>query len=263
MSQKTTRILTYDIETAPAIGLFFGKPYDVRIAKIIQHEYVFGFAYKWMHEKKIRTCYIWDFPLYKTDPTNCVEVIKKWAELASSADIILGHNSDQFDYRQMHGRLMLYKIPPIAKPLMVDTKKLQKKISYEPSYKLDDLAQKYGIGRKQKHDGIDLWWDCMAILGFKKAVVKRQKEMVSYNKRDTLITELLYLDQRSYAENHPNIANIEGRPDACPRCGAEGMMISAGYKYTTTGRYRWWQCKECGRKSRGRKAEKTEKPNYV
>lgn len=56
--------LFYDIETAPALGLYFGRPYDVNIAKNIQREYVFGFAWQWNDRKKVESCYIWDFPEY-------------------------------------------------------------------------------------------------------------------------------------------------------------------------------------------------------
>jgi len=255
---KTPRVLIYDIETAPAIGLFFGKPYDVNIAKIIQHEYVFGFAYKWLGESKIHTCYIWDFPLYKKEKANSIEVIKKWAALATEADVLVGHNSDSFDYKQMHGRLMLYKLPPIPKPQMFDSKKAAKQIGYYASNKLDDLGEMLGLGRKMKHDGIELWWACM------NDEEKAKKHMVSYNKRDVKITEALYLRQRPYTTNHPNLANIAERPEACPVCLSEEGMLAQGWRKTKTGKFRRWQCKACGSYVSNRRAEKgTVRPDYV
>lgn len=261
------KVLIYDIETSPAIGLFFGKPYEVNIAKIIQHEYVFGFAYKWLGERKIYTCYIWDFPLYKKDPTNCIEVIKKWAELASEADVIVGHNSDSFDYKHMFGRLPLYRIPPIRKPQTVDTKKSSKQIGNYQSNKLDDLGSYFGLGRKLPHNlypnAIDLWWACMEIPGYKKAEEKAQKHMVKYNKQDVRLTEKLYLFERPYMTNHPNMALISDQPDACKVCGENHGFTSAGWKYTTSQKYRYWSCNNCHHKNRGRTSEKLEKPKYV
>lgn len=278
-------ILIYDIETAPAIGLFFGKPWDVNIAKIIQHEYIFGFAYGWIdHDKnkigKIQTCYAWDFPQYhkRIKPkgrtlaafleaedqrisATSKEVLKIWSSLVTEAQIIGGQNSDQFDYKHMFGRLPMYDLPPIPKPQTIDTKKMAKQIGNYPSNKLDDLGERFGTGRKLAHTGypnaIDLWWDCM------NDVEKAQRHMVKYNKIDVVRTADLYLKLRPYAPSHPNIANIAGRPDACPKCGVEGFLMAQGVRYTKTGQYRRFQCKSCGSYVSNRQQEKGERPQYV
>lgn len=267
------KVLIYDIETAPALGLFFGKPYDVNIAKIVQHEYVFGFAYKWSHEKRIRTCYIWDFPSFHkrikpTSPTLAAflkaedvrlsaaskEVLAVWAQLATESNVLLGHNSDQFDYKQMHGRLMQYNLPPIPKPLFVDTKKAAKQLGYYPSNKLDDLVQRFGLGKKLPHNdypnAIDLWWDCM------NDITKAKKHMVAYNKVDVEVTERLYERFRPYMHNHPHMGNLTGQPDACKHCGKNEGFVGNGYDYTKTGKFRRFQCKACRGNNRSRKGEK-------
>lgn len=268
MKNTNARILVYDIETAPALGLFFGKPYDVNIAKIVQHEYVFGFSYKWLGEKKIYHHYIWDFPEYKLDKNpfnlgsnNSKRVIEKWAELVSQSQVVLGHNSDQFDYKHMHGRLALYKIPPIAWPQFIDTKKMAKQIGNYQSNKLDDLGAYFGTGRKLPHNdypnAIDLWWDCM------NDKAKAKKHMMKYNDIDVKRTEELYLTLMPYAKTHPNMALLTDQPDACARCGENKGFTSAGFKNTTTSRYRYWQCKNCFRKNPGRTREKIDRPDYV
>ena len=89
--------------------------------------------------------------------------------------------------------------------------------------------------------------------------------MVKYNKIDIVKTMDLYNDFKPYDDRHPNMANIADRPEIC-RLGCEGYgFISAGWKYTRTGKYRRWQCKndECRTYNAGRKMEKTEKPEYV
>lgn len=261
MKKQLSRVLVYDIESSPALGLFFGKPYDVNIAKIVQHEYIFGFAYKWLDENKVHTCYIWDFPLYKSDPKNSIEVIKKWAELVMEADILVGHNSDSFDYKQMFGRLPQYNLPPVPKPQMVDTKKAAKQIGYYPSNKLDDLGERFGIGRKLEHKGythaIDLWWDCM------NDEPKAKKHMVAYNKIDVVRTEALYLKFLPYMTNHPNRANLAERPDVCPKCESDGPFQSSGWRFTKTGKYRRFQCMNCASYLSTRTQVKGKGPTYV
>jgi DNA polymerase elongation subunit (family B) len=262
------RTLIYDIETAPAIGLYFGRPYDVNIAKTIQGEYVFGFAYKWLGEDKIYKCYMWDLPGYGKDPksftgwsNNSREVVKRWAELVASADVVVGHNSDRFDYRHMQGRLPQYRLPPIPWPQMVDTKKLAVQIGNYQSNKLDDLGDLMGTGRKLPHNdypnAIDLWWDCM------NNKAKAKKHMVEYNIIDTKRTEALYLLFRPYAKSHPNMATIAGRPNACPKCLSETGFWAQGFRTTKTGKYRRWQCKACGSYVSNRRGEKGVAPNYA
>jgi len=209
---ETPKTITYDIETMFNIGTFFGRPYDVNIGKIIQKGYVLGFAWKYLDKKKIHTCYIWDFPLYKKDPKNDIEVIKKWRELMLDSQIVVGHNSDKFDNRVMYGRMMIHKLPPLALPLSVDTYKAAKKLAAYDSYKLDDISESFGYGNKIK-TSIELWFDCM--MGDQKA----QKQMVKYNKRDVEVTEKVYLHLKPHITNHPNMATLQGTPDVCRSCG--------------------------------------------
>lgn len=271
-----SRTLVYDIETCFAIGVYFGRTYDVNIAKTILPEHLFGFAWQWLGEKKIRTCYIWDFPefnkplkfkggnlesvleqLKERQDLGSKLVAEKWSELVLNSDILVGHNSDQFDYRQMHGRIVEYGLPPIPKPQQVDTKKIAKRLGYYDSNSLDNLSKRFGHGGKLSHEGIEMWWKCM------NGDTKAQKHMVKYNKVDVKKTTDLYLKFRPYDDRHPNIANIEGRPDACPKCGVEGLLWAQGVRYTKTGQYRRWQCKACGSYVSERKQEKTDRPQYV
>lgn len=253
-----TRTVTTDIETAMNLGGYFGPAYDVNIAKVIQKGFVLGFAWKYLDAPKIYSCYIWDFPLYKREPRNDINVIKKWIAVMSDPAVILvvGQNSDQFDIKVMYGRLLIHNLPPLLMPASADTKKMVKRIARYDSNKLDDLAEQFGYGKKIKTD-VDLWWDCM--MGVKRA----QREMVRYNKRDVDITEKVYLHLLPHAQGHPNMANLAGRPEACPKCLKEGFMWSQGVRYTKTGKYRRWQCTSCGSYVSERKATKDLGPSYV
>lgn len=260
MTKKpTARILIYDIETCFAIGLFFGRRYEVNIAKIIKDEHLFGFAYQWLGEKKIHTNYIWDYPgfdkplkpkvmnlegflaaLEERVRTYEAKVVQHWADRVKEADILIGHNSDSFDYRQMHGRIMQHKLNPIPKPQQVDTKKLAKRLGYYESNKLDDLSKRFKNGGKLSHEGIELWWKCL------NNDIKARKHMVKYNKVDVEKTTKLYLDFRPYDERHPNMKQIAGRPTDCAVSGCIDPGFTAeGLKHTKTASYQRWKCKRC------------------
>jgi hypothetical protein len=257
--------VVWDLESAFNLGGYFGPTYDVNIAKVIQKGYVLGFAWKYVGKPRIYTCYIWDFPLYKKDPRNDINVIKKWIEVMSDPklDLAIGQNSDSFDNKVMYGRLLIHNLPPLAMPATADTKKMVKRIARYDSNKLDDLAEQFGYGKKIKTD-IDLWWDCM--MGVKKA----QKQMETYNKRDVEITEKVYLHLLPHSLNHPNMANLLDKPDACIRCGKNEGFSKGGFKYKTTGKYQRWNCLAkkpdgslCWAYNTDRLPLKTVRPNHV
>ena len=250
--------VVYDIETAMNVGGYFGPTWDVNIAKVIQRGFVLGFAWKYVDKPRIYSCYIWDFPRYKKEPRNDIEVVKKWAEVMSDPDLSLriGQNSDSFDDKVMYGRLLIHNLPPLALGPSADTKKMVKKIARFDSNKLDDLAEQFGYGKKIKTD-VDLWWDSM--MGVKRA----QRDMVKYNKRDVEITEKVYLHLLPHSKNHPNMAVITNQPDVCRTCGKNEGFVLNGFDYTRTGQYRRFKCKACYANNRARRAEKGVNPDYV
>ncbi len=249
--------VVYDIETSARMGLFFGQSYNASIAKVVQDSYVMGFSYKVVGVRGVKSVYIWDFPLYKREPRNDIMVVKAWVDLMGVADIIIGHNSEQFDTKVMMGHLIKHKLPPIALPVQVDTKKAIKRVARYDSNKLDDLGEVYKIGRKLRHEGIDLWWDCM--IGVKES----QQKMVRYCEQDVRLTERLYLHELPYMVTHPNMAVLTNQPDVCRSCGKNKGFVKNGFDYTKTGKYARFQCINCRSNNRSRKAEKDDKPQYV
>ena len=251
-------LVFYDIETSFNIGGYFGRKWDTNIAKVIHTGYVLGFAWKVEGEKKIQSCYIWDFPRYKKHPRDDVEVIKKWVEVVANGGIPVGHNSDKFDNAVMMGRAIVHHLDVQRPAQTIDTIKMARKAGKFDSYKLDDLCEQFGLGRKL-HTDIDLWWDCM------QGIPKAQKQMVKYNKRDVDLTEKLYRYLLPYAPIAPNRATIEGKPTACPKCGVDrpNLMLSKGFTYTKTGVYRSWTCKACGSRVKSRTPEKAARPEFV
>lgn len=240
-------LIVYDIETAPNIALTWGI-YDQNVSKVVQPMYVLGFSYKELG-KPVKACYIWDFKLYKTDPTNDIEVIKKWIEVASGADILIGHNSKQFDDRVMIGRAMVHNLDPPIPFQQVDTLRSTKQVAKFDSNKLDDLGEKFGIGRKLKHSGIELWWACMQ--GDKKA----QKKMVDYNKQDVILTEKLYKHQLKYIKNHPSLSVFLRDSEACTKCGGHNITVDKKYRATNTNLYAYCHCNDCGSRMKFRVPE--------
>lgn len=237
------QFIVYDIETAPRVGLFFGNTWNANIAKVTDEGYVMGFSWKPIG-KSVKSCYIWDFKLYKKDPTNDIEVVKKWIEIAGG-NIMIGHNSRSFDDKVMMARVIKHRLPQPEPFITIDTKADLKRVSRNDSNKLDDLGENYGIGRKKDTGGIELWHECMK--GDKKA----QAKMVRYCEQDVKLTEKLYKHIKPYIKN-PAMNVIQDNPTGCPNCGVSGNMQRRGYKYTATQKYQLYWCKACDTYPRSR-----------
>jgi len=250
------RTLVYDIETAPIIGTVWGK-YEQNLIWSIQDWYILGFSWRWLGErKKTQSSFMHTYKLYKKDPTSDYEIVKKLHELFNEADIVVAHNGNSFDQKKAQARMIIHGFDPPSPYQQVDTKLVARRNFNFTSNKLDDLGSYFGYGNKMKTDK-DLWRKCMA------GDLKAWDYMRRYCDRDVELLEKIYLKMRAWDKQHPNIANIENRPDACPKCGSDKGMIGQGNIYTKTGVFQRVQCKSCGSYSRLRKGVKNDKPKYV
>lgn len=249
------RTLIYDIETAPIIGTVWQK-YEADVIWSIQDWYMLGFAYKWLGERQTYVVALPDFRGYKPGTPNDINVVKSLHALFNEADIVVAHNGDKFDQKKTQARFIYHNLSPTQHYKSVDTLKVARKHFSFTSNKLDDLGEHLGLGRKLKTDK-DLWRGCMA--GDLQAWAKMKR----YNKQDVILLEKLYLRLRPWTDNHPNMANIAGRPETCPRCGSDEGFQASGFKFTKTGRYRRFQCKACGTKVSERTKLKEEGPVYT
>lgn len=251
----SARILLFDIEIAPIVGTTWAT-YDTNVVWKIADWYMLCFAYKWHDEKKTHVVAQPDFKGYKAGSTDDYQVVKKLHGLFDQADIVIAHNGNRFDIKKANARFLFHKLAPPSPYQKVDTLAVARRHFGFTSNKLDELGQTLGVGKKLE-SGMALWRGCMD--GDKKS----WKKMCDYNKQDVILLEKVYLKLLPYDTSHPNMANIEGRPAACPKCGHEGFMQAMGYRHTKTATYRRFQCGKCRSYLSQRTAEKTVRPDYV
>lgn len=240
--KRKPKILIFDIETMANLGWIWGK-YEQNVIEYEQEWYTLCFAYKWLHEKKIHTVSIRDFPLYKKDKTNDQELVKAIWKLFDEADIVMAHNGDSFDIKKMYARFLFHKMLPPSPVKSIDTKKIAKKHFNFNSNKLDDLCRILGIGRKTPHTGWDLWKGCY------NDDDKSWRMMLKYNKNDVLLLEELYLRLLPYITNHPNL-NIFTEINGCPNCMSSNVH-KRGVKMGLIRAVQRFQCQDCGSWSHG------------
>jgi predicted RNA-binding Zn-ribbon protein involved in translation (DUF1610 family) len=114
------------------------------------------------------------------------------------------------------------------------------------SNKLDYVSQQLGLGKKEEHEGFDLWVKCMdkdnAAWG----------RMEKYNIQDVVLLEKLYYRLLPWIKNLPN-HNLEADAPVCPSCGSQHLHRS-GTRKTVTALYQRYKCSDCGSWSQSSKA---------
>lgn len=233
------RVLLYDIETSPIIGCCFGIfDQNIPIHHIIQDWHIVCFAYKWLGDDEIQSV--------KIKGKNDKPAVRKLASLFEQADAVVAHNGDNFDYKKFMARVIQHGMPPVKKPVMIDTLKMARKFGFT-SKKLDFLASNFGFDNKLKTEK-GLW--IRAALGEQDAIDK----MDVYCRGDIPPLESLYLKLRPYLPAQLN-QNLFTNGKCCPSCGSERYR-KKGMQYNRTSSYQRLKCMDCGHNFRGKRSYK-------
>jgi len=245
------KTLILDIESSldilAAYGL--GEQYH-RPENIIQDWFVICFAWKWLGGKRIYDySIIDDVKRWVNDHSDDYSVVKRMHEVLSDCEVMVGHNIANFDWKKFMARVIYHGLPPIDRPLAVDTLKEARKIAKFTSNKMSYLAKHLKIENKLQHSG-DMW--LRILQGDAKAV----KEAVAYCRGDIVTTEALYLKLRPYMRDlpHMGIHRADGI-DSCRNCGSDHLQ-ARGSALTKTAKYHRFQCLDCGAWMQGKKAIK-------
>lgn len=240
------KILLYDIETTPNLAYVWGK-YEQNVIRFKKQWQLLSFAYKWLGEKEVSY-------VSATGQRSDKKLVKALHNLITQSDISIAHYGDEFDNKKSNARFIFYNLRPPPPRHTIDTKKVATKYFKFNGNGLDDLGEYFGFGRKHKHEGIDLWFKCMA--GDKKA----DKQMELYNKQDVVLLEKIYLRMRPWITNHPRVCFKRAR--SCRACGSTALR-SNGYRASATKLYRRLVCLDCGAWNREVKSQPDIKTEVV
>jgi hypothetical protein len=249
--KKQARILLYDLETFPNLGYFWaGKTWETNIIEVVKYGGLASVAWKFLGDKKVQC-------LTREGKKSDKQIVKKLLQLFSEADVVIAHNGMAFDTKTSNTNIIKHdKLPPVPYQ-QIDTKRELKKHFRFDSNSLDNAARFLGVGRKLKHEGFDMWKECMA------DDPSAWRKMVKYNMHDVHLLEGVYLKLRPWIKNHPHVGFMSGRPDGCPHCGSKRLK-SRGIQHNRTTAKRRFSCKDCGGHSTARVAERDlQKPSVV
>lgn len=236
---KKPRIISFDLEVSPALGYFYPPTWETGIIETVDRQKLMSFAWQVVGEKKISAMNLSKMDTYKVDPQNDKLLVTELHKVLSTADILLGQNSDQFDVKMANYFFILNDLEPIPPVKYIDTKKIAKRYFKFMNNTLDNLGKELGFGGKTEITYKDLW-----IPAFLNGDKKAWKLMDIYCKNDVDKTTKIYLKMRGFMHSHPSLSRISGEMDSCPRCGSYSYRIKA-YRTTNTSRYRQYQCNEC------------------
>lgn len=238
------RTLIIDIESIPNLvwrwSLFDSSP--VSPDMIVQPGRPICFAAKWHGEKGVA--------FHSEHHDGKKAWIKAAHAMLSEADIVVGYNSQSFDVPHLNRVFWVNKMDPPSPFRQVDLYKVIRSQFNFPSNKLGYVSTEIAIGEKVKHEGWGLWEKCIAD---DDAAWSRMRK---YNIGDVDLTEELYDRVLPWIPNHPNVATIAGRSDACPKCGSEEGFISRGYRHNSVTRRALFQCRHCRGYVSGRTTER-------
>ncbi len=179
------------------------------------------------------------------DVYNDYGVVCALHDAISKADILVGHNSDNFDFKKFKTRAIKYGLPPIDDKISIDTLKEARKKFKFTSNKLSYLCKFLGVSEKSESPD----WEKIKA-GDRDELAKCRQ----YNKQDVISTEQVYLKLRAWMSNHPSIIpHIEIIRDTagfqlnqCKVCGSPNLKKN-GKIYTRAGRGRQrYCCRDCG-----------------
>lgn len=231
------RVAFIDIETAPSLGYYFDKWKEGNIIAT-QHEwYMLSFAYKWMGEKRVRTCALPDYPRFQTKKDDDRDLIKDLHRVFDEADILIAHNGDRFDIKKSNARFIEHGLEPPSPYKTIDTLKIAKRHFRFDSNRLDALGQSLSVGRKLAHTGTHLWLGCM------HGDPKSWRIMRRYNARDVELLERVYEKLKPWAAGHPNLSIYDDTP-GCPVCRSTNVQ-NRGFNVARTRKTQRLQCRDC------------------
>lgn len=236
------KILLYDCETTPSWAYIWHCWQDnIPINMIGDSGELLCWCAKWLGERKVMHGAAWE----KGGIEQCIRGLH---ELIEEADAVVAHNGASFDAKVMNTMFLKYNFDPPSPAKMIDTLQVARSKFKLLSNKLDFLGQYLEEGRKIDTGGFELWLNVM------QGNSKAQKKMLTYNRRDVLLLERIYLRLRPWITNHPNagVLNDENADSpVCTNCGSRDV-VKKGTSATKQGIYKRYKCNACGTPLRGR-----------
>ena len=241
------KIVVVDIETRPS-EVYAWALFDqtIGINQIIRPGGTIMVAAQWLGEKKVTVKSEWD-------AGGGYEGMMRWAHsVYDEADYVVTFNGARFDNGHLRAAWAELGLAPPSPWRDLDLYRTVKKFNW-PSRKLAFVCQQLGLDLKTDPGGFSTWVDILTGEGKRRDDARRR--MAKYCSNDVRITTQLFERLRPWIDglNLP-LYGDEEESMACNRCGSDDVH-RRGFAYTTTTRYRRFNCQACGGWMRSRTSE--------
>lgn len=224
-----TKILMFDIETTN-LNANFG--------------FILCIGYKFLHQSKIGMISIDDYDEYESNRTNDKNVVRAFAEVYNSADVVVSWYGTRFDTPYINSRLLYHGLAPMARVPHVDGWRTARNHLKLNSNRLQTVAEYFNVSSKTAVSGPH-WVNAMA---GKASALKYVKKHCC---EDIVTLENVYKKLLPLMCSHPNVNLVNEEENRCPRCGS-GNLQKRGFNFAQTSKSRRYWCKNCKGWSRGR-----------
>ena len=194
------RTLYIDIETAPSLGYVWGK-WEQNVIEFKRSWFILSFSHRWGDETTTHVHSLRQYKGYKQDKFNDRALMLDLRDIMESADIIVSHNGDRFDFKKIRTRFFINKLrfrKGGGNFISIDLLKMFRSLFAFDSNKQDDLGKELETGRKLATHGKNTWLGCYA------GDPKEWSIMEKYNIADV---ELLYRNAQRLFDWIPEKSN--------------------------------------------------------
>ncbi len=239
MNQRT---LILDIETSPITAYTWGLfDQNVGLNQIKTDWVILAWAAKWLGDPASKTMYMDNRGSKNIQDDK--KLVQGLADLLNQADITITQNGDAFDFKKLNARAIINGLSPIKPSQSIDILKESRKVfkftSHKLEYMADKLNKKYKKLRHEKYPGFELWKAVMA------GDMKAWAEMKIYTIHDVLSTEEAYINMQGWIKTKNLAVYMDDNVMRC-KCGSDNLE-SRGYAYKDNGKYKIYNCRECGK----------------
>lgn len=228
---QDVRILLLDIETAPNRAWFWGGVYKQNINPdwIDANGHVLCWTAKWLDDDEVH--------FHRLVRGNHKKLLLPMHRLLSEAQAVVHYNGQSFDIPTLNKEFLVHGITPPSPYKQVDLLLTMRSMFRFPSNKLDYICKVLELGGKLRHEGPQLWMDCM------EDKPEAWQKMEAYNRRDVELLESLYRRLLPWLKKHPNRSALSGMA-CCPSCGSFDYKRDKNYTANQL-TYPLYQCGNC------------------
>jgi len=236
------KVLLLDIETLPNLAWVWDY-YEQNVLQIEKERELACFAYKWKGEKRVN--------VLSQRSMGLRELVRRLHGVIDEADIIVGHNVQNFDLKMANSFFVEQGMKPPSPYKVIDTLNIARSKFRFNSNHLNDLGSYLGVGSKVEIGGFKLWLGCL------KGDKKSWRKMEEYNKGDVVLLEKVYEKLSPWA-NTP----FKKLGMTCPNCGGTKLQ-SRGWNINKVFMQRRYQCQDCGHWCQSSNKIKHESAEYI